>query len=137
MNTKGELVLETHSKISGITILDILQDGIKMQINGNGQSKGKYNSNDISTTTVVNKSDGTSTWESKGMQNTHDGEMLVIWGSGNGHPTGPMSSAWEGEMHIMTNSPKLAWMNSTKFWAEGAGDMSKGESHAKIYQVKM
>ena len=134
MKTKGEPVLETHSKIMGVTILDITQDGVKMQINGTGQSKGKYNSNDMSTTTVVNKVDGTSTWESKGIQNTHDGEMLVTWGSGTGKPTGPGSSSWEGEMHIMTQSSKLGWMNNAKFWVEGSGDMAKGESHAKIFQ---
>jgi hypothetical protein len=134
MKTKGELVLETHSKIAGVTILDITQEGVKMQINGNGQSKGKYNSNDLSTTTVVNKIDGSSTWESKGIQNTHDGEMLVTWGSGAGKPTGPTTQSWEGELHIMTQSPKLAWMNNAKFWIEGSGDMSKGESQAKIYQ---
>jgi len=135
MKAKGDLVLETNSKIAGVTILDITQDGVKMQINGNGQSKGKYNSNDISTTTVVNKTDGTSQWESKGIQNTHDGEMLVTWGSGSGKPIGPTTQSWEGEMHIMTQSPKLAWMNSAKFWVEGSGDMGKGESHARIFQL--
>jgi hypothetical protein len=135
MKAKGEPVIETHSKIAGVTILDITQDGVKMQINGNGQSKGKYNSNDMSTTTVVNKTDGSSIWESKGVQNTHEGEMLVMWGSGTGKPTGPTTQAWEGEMHVMTKSPKLAWMNNAKFWIEGSGDMSKGESHAKLYQM--
>jgi hypothetical protein len=134
MKEKGELVIETQSKIAGVTILDITQDGVKMQINGNGQSKGKYNSNDMSTTTVVNKVDGTSTWESKGIQNTHDGDMLVLMGSGTGRPIGPTTQQWEGEMHIMTKSPKLAWMNNANFWIEGSGDMAKGESHAKIYQ---
>jgi hypothetical protein len=134
MKAKGEPVIETHSKIAGVTILEITQEGVKMQINGNGQSKGKYNSNDMSTTTVVNKADGTSTWESKGVQNTHDGEMLVMWGSGTGKSTGPSSQSWEGETHIMTHSTKLAWMNDAKFWTEGSGDMAKGEYHAKIYQ---
>jgi hypothetical protein len=88
----------------------------------------------MSTTTVVNKVDGTSTWESKGVQNTHEGEMLVMWGSGSSKPTGPTTQMWEGEMHVMTKSTKLAWMNNAKFWIEGSGDMSKGESHAKLYQ---
>jgi len=134
MKTKGEPILETHSKIAGVTILDITQEGVKMQINSNAQSKGKYNSNDMSTTTVVNKVDGTSTWESKGVQNTYEGEMLVMWGSGTGKSVGPTTQMWEGGMHVMTKSPKLAWMNNANFWIEGSGDMSKGESHAKLYQ---
>ncbi len=132
---KGDPVLETHGKIQGITILDITQSGIKMQINQQGQSKGKYSSNDISTVTVVNNADGTSTWETKGIQNTHDGDMLAVWGSGTGKNAGPGTTNWEGEMHMMSQSPKLAWVNTAKFWIEGSGDMQKGESHAKIYQM--
>jgi len=133
--TKGEEVLETHSKITGTTIRDISQNGIKLEINSNGQSKGKYESNDMSTTTVTMKTDGTSEWESKGIQRTKDGHMLAVWGNGTGKSTGPTSQTWEGEMHIMTQSPKLAWMNTAKFWIEGSGDQAKGESHAKIYRT--
>src|SRR5262249_20057065 len=110
------------------------QMGIKIQINSTGDTKGKYNSKDMSTTTVTMKTDGTSEWESKGIQSTHDGEMVVMWGSGTGKSTGPTSQTWEGEMHAMSQSPKLAWMNTAKFWIEGTGDQAKGESHAKLYQ---
>ncbi len=133
--TKGELIIETHGKSQGTTILDISPSGIKMQINSKGESKGKYHSNDMGTTTVSMKTDGTSEWESKGIQITHDGEMLASWGKGTGKPTGPMSQAWSGEMHYMTASPKLAWMNSAAFWIEGNADNSKEESSAKVYQM--
>ena len=130
----GEPILETSSKIAGTTILDISQNGIKMEINRTGQTKGKYHSNDTSTTTIWNKTDGTSEWESKGIQMTHAGDFIAAWGKGTGKPTGPTSQAWEGEMHCMTQFPKLAWMNAATFWIEGTGDQAKGESHAKIYQ---
>ncbi len=131
---KGEPILETHSKIAGTTILDISQNGIKLEINSAGETKGKYNSRDMSTTTVWMKTDGTSEWETKGLQNTKDGDTLAVWGKGTGKSSGPTSQAWEGEMHVMTQSPKLAWMNTAKLWIEGSGDQAKGESHAKIYQ---
>jgi hypothetical protein len=133
--TRGEQVLETHSKISGTTIRDISQNGIKLEINSSGQSNGKYESNDMSTTTVTMKTDGSSEWESKGIQMTKDGEMLAVWGNGTGRPIGPTSQSWEGELHVMTQSPKLAWMNTAKFWIEGSGDQAKGESHARVYQT--
>jgi hypothetical protein len=131
--TKGELVLETHSRIQGTTVRDISQNGIKIEINSTGQSKGKYESNDISTTSVWMKTDGTSEWESKGIQNTRDGQTLAVWGKGTGKSTGPTTQAWEGELHVMTQSPKLGWMNTAEFWIEGTGDQAKGESHAKMY----
>jgi hypothetical protein len=130
----GEPILESNSKIAGTTIRDISQNGIKMEINSMGETKGKYHSNDISTTTVWNKTDGTSEWESKGIQNTRDGDFIAVWGKGTGKSTGPTAQSWEGEMHFMTQSPKLAWMNTANFWIQGSGDMAKGESHAKIYQ---
>ena len=71
-----------------------------------------YHSNDTSTTTVWNKTDGSSEWESKGIQMTHEGDFIACWGKGTGKPTGPTSQMWEGEMHFMTQSPKLAWMNT-------------------------
>jgi hypothetical protein len=103
--SKGEPILETSSKIGSVSIRDITQAGIKMEINSTGQTKGKYHSNDISTTTVWNKTDGTSEWESKGIQNTHDGDFIAVWGKGTGKPTGQSSQVWEGEMHFMTQSP--------------------------------
>ena len=133
---KGEQILETHGKTQGTTIQDISQDGIKIQINSKSESKGKYHSNDMGTTTVWMKTDGTSEWESKGIQITHDGDMIAAWGKGTGKPTGPMAQSWEGEMHYMTQSPKLAWMNTASFWIEGTADNAKESSSAKVYQMK-
>jgi hypothetical protein len=133
---KGEQVLETESKTQGTTILDISQDGIKMQINSAGESKGKYHSNDLGTTTIWMKTDGTSEWESKAIQMTHDGEMVASWGKGSAKTLSPTKQAWTGEMHYMTQSPKLAWMNTATFWVEGVADNSKGGASAKVYQTK-
>jgi hypothetical protein len=134
--TKGEEVMEIRSKTAGTTIKDISPSGITMELNSEAQTKGKFNAQGVATTTVVMKIDGTSTWENKGMLFINDGDMIAIWGAGTGKSTGPMSQAWEGEMHAMSQSPKLAWLNNAKLWTEGTGNRAKNESVAKIYQVK-
>ena len=128
--------MELRSKTVGTTIKDISQSGITMELNTEAQVKGKFNAQGVATTTVVMKTDGTSTWVNKGMLFTNEGDMVAIWGSGTGKSTGPMSQAWEGEMHAMSQSPKLAWINNAQLWSEGKGDRGKNESVAKVYQVK-
>jgi hypothetical protein len=78
--TKGEEVLEMRSKTVTTTVKDISPSGVTLELNSEGQSKGKINAQGVATTTVVMKTDGTSTWENKGIFNTNDGDMLVIWG---------------------------------------------------------
>jgi hypothetical protein len=48
----------------------------------------------------------------------------------------PSTGAWEGEIHFMTQSPKLSWLNNSTGWVEGQGNMATGESHGKIYAKK-
>jgi len=50
--------------------------------------------------------------------------------------SGPTTGNWEGELHFMTQSPKLSWLNNSTGWAEGQGNMATGESHGKIYAKK-
>jgi hypothetical protein len=134
--TKGDEVIEIRSKMVGTTIKDISQTGITMEMNSDVQIKGKFNGQGRATTTVVMKTDGTSTWENKGMLFTNDGDMLAMWGKGTGKSAGPTSQTWDGEMHAMSQSPKLAWVNNAKLWTEGKGDSVKNESVAKVFQVK-
>jgi len=48
----------------------------------------------------------------------------------------PQTGTWEGELHFMTQSPKLAWLNNSTGWVEGQGNMATGESSGKIYAKK-
>ena|SRR5438477_10171464 len=134
--TKGEEVLEVKSKTVTTTVKDISPSGVTIELNSDSLVKGKFSAQGFATTTVVMKTDGTSTWENKGILTTHEGDFVAIWGKGTGKSTGPTSQAWEGELHAMSQSPKLAWLNSAKLWSEGKGDRSKNESVAKIYQTK-
>src|SRR5712664_2056646 len=61
---------------------------------------------------------------------------IEVWGGGNGRMSSPQTGTWEGELHFMTQAPKLAWLNNSTGWVEGQGNMSTGESSGKIYAKK-
>jgi len=133
---KGELLGELHGKMAGTTIRELTPLGVRMEINDQGEFKGKFNANTMETVTIFQKRDGTSEWEAKGIAMTREGDFIVVSGRGPGRNTGPTTSSWEGDVVYMTQSQKLAWLNTTKAWVEGTADQVKGEFHAKIYALK-
>ena len=130
---KGELIGELSGKMAGTTIKEITPLGVKMEINDTGELRGKYNANHMETVTVFQKTDGTSEWETKGIEMTKEGDFIVVSGRGTGKSTGPTTGSWEGDVVFMTQSPKLSWLNTTKGWIEGSGNQQTGEFHGKVY----
>ena len=133
---KGELLYEVHSKNQSVTIKDIGQNGIQLEMNDQGEIKGKFHGSHIDTVSVNVKTDGTNEWSVKSIMNTKDGDMVVVQGGGKGKMASPQTGTWEGELHFMTQSPKLAYLNNTTGWVEGSGNMATGESSAKVYTKK-
>ncbi len=133
---KGELLYELKGKTVTRTIKEISPNGIKIEMNDTGEIKGKYNAAHIETVNVTLKTDGTSEWETKAIDTTKEGDMIVSWGSGKGKSTGPGTSSWDGELHYMTQSPRLASLNNTTAWIEGSGNMNSGEYQGKAYAKK-
>lgn len=134
--TKGELLYEVKSKNVSVTIKDISPNGIQLEMNDTGEVSGKFHGNHIDTVNVNMKTDGTNEWNVKSIMNTKDGDMVVVTGGGKGQMAGPQTGTWSGELHFMTQSPKLAYLNNTTGWVEGQGNMATGESHGKIYTKK-
>ncbi len=134
--TKGELLYEIKSKNVTTTIKDIGQNGIQLEMNDQGEFSGKLHGGSIATVSVNLKTDGTSDFQVKSLMNTKDGDMVVVSGAGKGKSTGPQTATWQGELHFMTQSPKLAWLNNSTGWIEGQGNMSTGQNSAKVYAKK-
>ncbi len=126
-----EQIFEIKDKAVVTIIKEITKDGLKIQYNSMGQVTGKYNAMHIETVDIVQKMDGTNTWESRAVDTTKEGEIVVVSGKGIGKMT-----SFQGEYNYMTNSPKLAWLNSTKAFAEGTNDMTSGSAEIKVYAVK-
>src|SRR6266566_1835102 len=118
---KGELLFEFKAKNNSTTIKDIGPNGVQLEMNDHGEVSDKYHAGHIDTVSVSLKTDGTNDWQLKSIHNTKDGDMVVVWG---------------GELHFMTQSPKLAWLNNSTGWVEGQGNMATGESSGKIYAKK-
>jgi len=133
---KGDLIAEVSGKIAGTTIKDISQSGVHLEQNTVDQISGKINGAGFSTVNVKQKTDGTSEFEQKGVMNTMEGDIVAAWGKGTGKSTGPKTFSWEGELHFITQSPKLAWLNNTKGWVEGVGDRTADTIKGKIYENK-
>ena len=133
---KGELLFEIQGKTVSSAVREITPHGLKLEMNDEGQTTGKFNGQGINTTTVFLKTDGTNEWEGKGFQTSKDGDMLVISARGTGRMTGPSTGTWQGEVAFMTQSPKLAWLNTTKGWLEGEGNMAQRTFHGKVYAKK-
>ncbi len=133
---KGELIFDSHQKRAGVAIKEISQSGIKLEQNSTDQVTGRINANGFNTVTLHLKTDGTIEWEGKEVMTTMEGDFIAAWGNGTGKNTSPTAASWEGEVHFMTQSPKLSWLNNTKGWVEGTGDQATGESHSKMFENK-
>jgi hypothetical protein len=134
-NKKGELIGELRGKTITTTVKSISPFGVSLSSNGAGQFTGKYAASDIETMEVSLNRDGTIQYEVKAIQNTMEGDMVIVTSRGTGKSTGP-TTALEGEVVFMTQSTKLAWLNTTKGWAEGSMNNATGEYQAKFYTQK-
>ena len=134
--SKGELLFEIQGKTLARTVKEITPHGVKLQMNNEGQSTGKFSAGQVNTVDVFMKTDGTQEWESKGIGTTREGDFVAVSGRGTGRMANPTTGTWQGELVFMTQSPKLAWLNSTKGYIEGTGDMAQGTYSAKVYAKK-
>ena len=118
------------------TIKETSLMGVRLEANDEGQFSGKYNAAHVETVTIFLKTDGTSDWETKGIETTNEGDVVVVNGRGKGKATSPTDVSYDGEVVFMTQSPKLSWLNTTKGWVEGAANNLTGEYHGRVYALK-
>jgi hypothetical protein len=135
-NKKAELIGEVRGKTVTTTINEISPLGVSITDNTTGQFTGKYNASHMQTVNVSMNRDGTSQYEAKAIQNTVEGDFVVITSKGTGKNTSPTTAAFEGEAVFMTQSQKLAWLNTTKGWIEGTANNATGEFQATFYAQK-
>jgi len=133
--TKGEVIAELRGKNDSFSIKDISSSGVKLENNDVGQITGKYQGNFMETVSIHMKTDGTSEWESRGIQMVGK-DMVVVTGHGKGHRGADGNIMFEGEQKYMTQSPNLSWLNTTKAWIEGAANQADQTFTAKVYAKK-
>jgi hypothetical protein len=73
---KGELLLEYKGKTTTLTVRDFTAAGARVEINEQGEMKGRYNANRLETVNVLMKPEGTSEWETKAIETTRDSDVV-------------------------------------------------------------
>jgi hypothetical protein len=136
LNKKSELIGELRGKTVTTTVKSVSPFGVNLSSNGVGQFTGKYAAAQTETMNLSLNRDGTVQYEVKAIQNTIEGDFVVVTSVGHGKSTGAPTTALEGEVVFMTDSAKLAWLNTTKGWAEGSVNNVTGEYQAKFYAQK-
>ncbi len=133
--SKGDVIAELRGKNDSFSIKDISSSGVKLENNDVGQITGKYQGNFMETVSIHMKTDGTSEWESRGIQMVGK-DMVVVTGHGKGHRGADGNVMFEGEQKYMTQSPNLSWLNTTKAWIEGSANQADQTFTAKVYAKK-
>lgn len=128
----GELVEKTTS----VTLREFTPEGVRISYNLQGQVKGQYDAAHIETVDAMFKPDGTYDFEARGMDQTKDGDMVLIRSKGTGRQLSPTSVHAEGESIFQTQSTKLGWLNSAKTRFEGTYNTDSGEFIAKVFTQK-
>jgi len=133
--SKGDVIAELRGKNDSFSIKDISSSGVKLENNDVGQITGKYQGNFMETVSIHMKTDGTSEWESRGIQMVGK-DMVVVTGHGKGHRGADGNIMFEGDQKYMTQSPTLSWLNTTKAWIEGTANQADQTFTAKVYAKK-
>ena len=132
-----DLLVEVKEKPTAIVIKEFSQNGAKVQYNSMGEVKGRLSGSHIETTDIFQRMDGTYDWESRAIETTMDGDVVMISGKGTGkQAAGSTAGNFNGECTCMTMSPKLSWLNNMKVRVEGTFDSKNMETNIKSYQIK-
>src|SRR5437867_8258302 len=131
-----EFLAELNEKTTSVTIREFKPDGVLISYNLQGTVKGEYDANHMESVDAFFKPDGTYEFESRGIDQTDDGDMLIIKAKGTGRQVSPTSVHAEGEAVYQTLSEKLKWLNTAKGRFEGTYNTTTGEFVAKVFALK-
>src|SRR5881296_2270071 len=131
-----EFLGELSEKTTSVTIKEFTPDGVLISYNLQGTQKGQYDATHMETVDALFKPDGTYDFEARGIDQTDEGDMLIIKAKGTGRTISPTSVHAQGEAVYQTLSEKLKWLNTAKGRFEGTYNTSTGEFIAKVFALK-
>ena len=130
---KEELLLELKGRNTTRTIKDFSPEGIRLENNLEGESKGVYNASFYGTITLLSKPDRTIDYEVRQIDTTSDGDTILVYYKGKSIIDSPTHNHFVGQTTFQTQSKKLAWLNSVKGRVEGEYNPVLGENTFRIY----
>jgi hypothetical protein len=133
---KGEFLVEVNQKMTAIIIKEFSRDGVKIQSNAVGKVTGKYSARRLETIDILQKQDGSNRWDSRIVETTSEGDVIMIAAKGKGVQDSPSTLTFRGKRTIMTQSKKLSSLNSRECWIEGTNDLENNVATFKVYLMK-
>ena len=131
-----ELLFEGKEKTMAINLKEFSQEGAKLDIMVAGTVSGKLTGMIMTTHNALMKPDGTGSADVKSMIFSN-GESIMVMGKANGRMVDPAPiEKIEENLTFMTMSKNLAYLNTTKGWADATFNMATGEYSFKVYAVK-
>ena len=134
--TEEEFLGELAEKTTSVTIREFTPDGVRISYNLQGKTRGQYEADHMETVEAIFKPDGTYEFEALGIDQTTEGEAILVRSKGTAKQVSPTSVQVEGEGTFMTQSKNLAWLNSAKGRFEGTYTTTTGEFIAKVFAHK-
>lgn len=132
-DAKEELLLELKERNTIRTVKDFSSEGIRLEDNLEGESKGIYNASNYGTITLLAKPDGTIDYEVRQIDTTSDGETVLLYFKGKSVIESPTRNKFVGENTFQTRSKKLAWLNGVRARHEGEYNPATGENNFRVY----
>ncbi len=130
---KEELLLELKGRNTTRTIKDFSPEGIRLENNLEGESKGVYNASFYGTITLLSKPDRTIDYEVRQIDTTSDGDTILVYYKGKSIIDSTTHNHFVGQTTFQTQSKKLAWLNAIKGRVEGEYNPVIGQNTFRIY----
>ena len=131
-----ELLFEIKENTQAINLKEFSPEGAKLDIMVAGTVSGKVTGMIMTTHNALMKPDGTGNADVKSMIFSN-GEAIMVTGKANGKMVDPTPiEKIEENLTFMTASKNLAYLNTTKGWADATYNLATGEYSAKVYALK-
>jgi hypothetical protein len=131
-----ELLFEGKENTSSVNIKEFGQNGAKLDITLAGKVSGKVAGLIMTTHNMLMKPDGTGEADLRSIIFSN-GESIMVWGKASGKMVDPTPiEKLEENLTFMTSSKQLAYLNTTKGWADASYNIATGEYSFKVYAVK-
>jgi hypothetical protein len=131
-----ELLFEGTENTSSINNKEFSPQGARIDVTTTGKVAGKVAGLILTTHNALMKPDGTGEADVRSIVFSN-GEPLFVWGRSTGKVVDPTPTyKIEYDLTFQTPSKRLAYLNTTKGWAESLYNFATGENNLKVYAVK-
>ncbi len=131
-----EFLYEVREKATTVTVKEFTPEGVRLSYNLQGQVKGQYDAARLESADTLFRVDGSGDLEIHIMDQTPEGDVILIPGRGTVKQVSPTTIHVQGTNTFLTTSKKFAWLNPAKGRFEGTFDRATGEAVVKCFATR-